>query len=679
MKIKTLSYVLAIGGFTAACSGGEKKAEPTVEPVESQLISGIDKQNLDTSHQACNDFWHYACGGWIKNNPIPQTEGRWGTFSILAENNNQKVKSILEEISQLEKFDNKRQEQISKFYKSAMDTNAINAQGILPLKQQIEDIDNIKNSNDLILSFAQLSKLGIKTPLNASVSADDRNSSAYILKLYQSGLGLPDRSYYLEDNEKYADIRSMYKKYITDIMLKMGYDQSLSDKASDQIIALEKNMARFSMERVVMREPDSVYHKMNTTDLVDQNPNLEFDKYFNTLGIEPTELIVAQPYFIKGINQLVKSTPINIWKDYLKFHLINSMASYLDSEIEALNFNFYARDLRGVEKMKPRWKNVVSVANSKIGDLVGQEFTARYFPEESKAKVATMVENLRASFKDRINNLDWMGEATKKEALKKLAAFNFKIGYPEEWKDFSNVELNGDSYAANILELNLNGTTKNLDKLGKPVDKKEWFMPVQIVNAYYSPEFNEIVFPAGILQPPFFNPEAEDAVNYGGIGAVIGHEFTHGFDDQGSKYDAEGNLREWWTEDDRKRFNEKTNLLVEQYNSYEALPNEFVNGKLTLGENIADLGGLTLAYYAYQKSLNGEASPVIDGTSGEQRFFLGWGQVWASSYKDAMLSQMLKVDPHSPAMFRVRGPVKNMVEFEQAFDCETNEAKALIW
>jgi len=653
----------------------------------TKMLKGVDIASIDKTVDPRDDFFIYANGNWIKNNPIPESESRWSAFNVLAEQNNILLKKILEEASQnTEASPESNTYKIGTFYRVAMDTMQIDKQGFLPIQFVMNGIDAITNSNDFIARIAELQSMGISVFFNSSVSQDVKNSSRYSLYIEQGGLSLPDRDYYLKKDERTESIRKAYMEYIKDVCMQYGnYYEGLEK----EILMAETALAKSCMTRTERRDMEKQYNPIAYNEMALRFPSINWDVYFNRLGfprkLTNESIIVMQPEYLKTVN-LIFSEDLKKWKNYLKWRVLTTTAPYLHNKMVMAHFNFYGKTFSGAKEIKPRWKRVIAEANGQVGEIVAQEYVKVAFTPESKARVNKMVDYLSESFKDRIQKLDWMGSATKEKALEKLNSFTRKLGYPDKWHDLSELIINEDSYIANFFNSNKFWNAFNLNKFGKPVDKTEWEMLPQTVNAYYNPVNNEIVFPAAIMQPPFFNPDADDAVNYGAIGAVIGHEFSHGFDDQGSKYDAQGNLNDWWTAEDRKLFEERTSKLVNQFNGYEALDSVFVNGELTLGENIADLAGLTVAYDAFQRSLKGTKKKKIDGYTPEQQFFLGFGQVWRGHAREAYTRQQVVTDPHSPAKFRVLGTLSNMPQFYSAFKVKKGDkmwrpdsTRVVIW
>ncbi len=679
-KITTLLIATALLG--AACKNDTEKT------VEDDLALGFDLSSLDSTVDPCTDFFQYAAGGWIEKNPIPETESRWGSFNILIEANNARVRGLLDSISTMEGLEKgSYQQMVADFYRTGMDSIAVEKTGITPLQSFLEAIEAVQSFDDYLALAASFEKRGVRMPWGTYVDVDDKNSNAHIMKMTQSGLGMPDRDYYLKSDSVSKYTQKEYRAHIAKMLMMSGYDAPKAQKAADDIYALEYKMAEKAMPRADAWDPDKTYNKKGAEAWMNEVPELKLQNFFTELNVSFDSLVVAQPDYLVFLNEQLPSVKVETLKDYARWHTLHHYADYLPQEWVQEDFNFYGTVLRGNKKMKPRWKRVLASIENGLDEPLGHLFADRYFPESAKKDIEKMVEDMRAVYGERIRQLDWMSDSTKEKALEKLRAFKYKIGYPDKWDDFEGLEIGAEGYLANAVQLDAYNVKENFEKLDEAVDKDEWFMPAHIVNAYYSPSFNEVVFPAGILQPPFYNINAEAAINYGGIGGVIGHEFTHGFDDNGSQYDAHGNLKNWWTDKDRMLFEERTGKMIRQYNAYEPLLETHVNGELTLGENIADLGGVTLAYYGYKKSLDeGRKDVVIDGFNWQQRIFLGWAQVWQTNQTDAYLRNQVVTDPHSPAKYRVNGPMSNMEEFKEAWGCNPNDemvrpdsVRVVIW
>ncbi|HEV3415716.1 MAG TPA: M13 family metallopeptidase [Pirellulales bacterium] len=642
---------------------------------DAPLKSGIDRANFDTSVKPGDDFFQYVNGDWNKRNPIPAEYSRWGSFSQLHDDNLVALREIVEGLAKQPGPLEGNKQKIRDFFATAMDEAKLEKQGAAPLKDERDRIAKIASRDDLIAEIGHLEATGVRSLFSASVGQDEKQSTRYAVYLHQGGLGLPERDYYLGTSDYFKLIRRQYREHATKMFSLLGDSSAAAAVAADTVLAIETKLAEASRTPVQLRDREANYNKYTLADLAKQTPNLNWELYWKAAEIgKLSDVIVGQPEFFTRVNELLASVPAEQWQAYLRWRLIRATASYLSDPFERESFRFYDETLRGVKQMQPRWKRAIGAIDSRIGEALGQLYVEKYFPPEAKRRMDDLVKNIMAAYRERIEMLDWMGPETKKQALAKLSTVMPKIGYPDKWRDYSTLQIGTDSYAANVLRAEAFDWQYRVAKLGKPVDRLEWGMTPPTVNAYYNASLNEIVFPAGILQPPFFDPTADDAVNFGAIGAVIGHEITHGFDDQGSRSDAEGNLRNWWTADDRARFTAKTDKLVEQYEACKLLGDLHVNGRLTLGENLADLGGVTIAYAAYQRSLGGKEAPVIDGFTGPQRFFIGFAQVWRGATRDAQQRVMLRTDPHSPVQFRALVPLSNVQAFYDAFAIKPGDA-----
>lgn len=660
----------------------------TASAQSPKMARGIDPKNMDPSVKPCDDFYRYANGGWIASNPIPPEYSSWGSFTELAELNNLVLKEILEDAAKNTSAPRGSiAQKIGDFYATGMDSARIEALGAKPIESDLKRILALRTQADLESEIARMHSSGTR-PLFGFFSAQDlKNSEMVIGQITQGGLGLPDRDYYVAEDDQSKTIRDEYVNHIGKMFRLIGESETAAAAAAKTVLAVETRLAKASLTRVERRDPDKNYHKMAQMELKSLTPNFDWNRYFVGVGLSnPGDLNVAQPVFFKEVNAMMKEVGMENWKTYLRWHLLRDAASELSSLFVAENFHFYGTTLTGAKEIQPRWKRIRGSVNSLLGEALGELYVAKNFPPDAKARAMAMVKNLLAAMREHITELTWMDDATKKEALKKLSTFGVKIGYPDEWRDYSTLEIDRTSYFENVKTAGAFAVQFNLNKIGKPVDRKEWGMTPPTVNAYYSPTRNEIVFPAGILQPPFFDPEADDAVNYGGMGSVIGHEVSHGFDDQGSKFDAEGNLKDWWTPESRKNFEGRAAGVVKQFDGYVAIDTLHVNGKLTLGENIGDLGGLSIAYTALQKALEGKPRTNIDGFTPEQRFFLAWAQIWRRNARPEALRLQVRTDPHAAAQFRTNGPLSNMVEFKDAFGCPDGSAmvrpadvQAKIW
>jgi putative endopeptidase len=631
---------------------------------------GYDPANGNPAVAPCDDFFEHANGGWIARTEIPSTESRWGAFNELAEENQKKLRALVDGLANGQHKKGSDAQLVGDYYASGMDSAAVEQAGLKYLQPELDKVRSLQTMEELATWWGQANHIGVTAPFDIYVGADEANSSQNILYLYQSGLGMPDREYYLKEDSTSVYIQQAYVAYLTGLFSKLGHPETDAAKHAQNVYALEKALATHQMSREDLRMPENTYNDTTQAELEAAAPNLFLGAYFKALGVQQDSLVVGTPDYLQQLNTLAPNVLFDSWKAYAEWHLADAFTEFLPHAFVKDEFAFYGKVLSGTKEMKPRWKRVLRMVQNGLSEQLGHLYVEQHFSPESKQRVEQMVEDLRSAYRVRIENLTWMSPATKTKALEKLNAFTYKIGYPNKWKDYSALQLSPDSYLQNAMAMRTFSNAENLAKVGKPVDREEWGMPAYMVNAYYNPSNNEVVFPAGILQPPFYSPTADDAINYGGIGGVIGHEFTHGFDDQGSKYDAKGNLSNWWTEEDRTAFDALAGRLAEQYSGYEVLPGVFVNGQLTLGENIADLGGLTLAYHAYLKHLEGKPEPpVLDGFTAKQRVFLGWAGVWQTKATDEYLRNQVVTDPHSPASFRVIGPMANMPEFKEAFGC----------
>jgi putative endopeptidase len=640
---------------------------------KEELTSGVNKKNMDTKVKPGDNFASYVNGTWLKTMKIPADKASYGAFDMLYDQSQKDVKAIIEEAAKSNAAEGTDEQKIGDYYASFMDRKGRNEKGLAPIQPEMKAIDAISSYDDLAGFFGTANRTGISIPFGISVYTDFKDPTKNILIAWQGGIGLPEKEYYLSADPKMVEIR---KKYVAHVekMLQLGGIADPAGNAS-KIMALETSLAANHMKKEDTRNAAKIYNKYKTADLKTLMPDFNWRAMMAKAGVEKEkEIVVGQVDYIKSLNGIVKSTPIDIWKTYLKWGLINKSASLLTSELDNQNFEFYSKTLSGTEKPEEDWKRAVNTVNGGLGEVVGKVYVEKHFSPEAKERMVTMVKNLLKAYAESIKKLDWMSPATKKEALKKVDKFMIKIGYPDKWRDYSSLKIAKNDLYGNTQRATEFEYQRNLDKLGKPVDRSEWGMTPQTVNAYYNPSLNEIVFPAAILQPPFFDLKADDAVNYGAIGAVIGHEIGHGFDDEGSTFDGDGVLKNWWTAADLKAFKAKTGALVAQYNSFKAFPDLSVNGTYTLGENIGDLGGLSIAIKAYKASLNGKEAPVMDGFTGMQRVFLGWGQVWGEKIREEALRSQIAGDPHSPAKFRINGVVRNVPEFYEAFNVKPGDS-----
>jgi len=629
----------------------------------------FDLNNLDKSVSPKTDFYQYAIGGWLKNNPIPDQYSSWGSFENLYEENIAVLKKIMESAAGNKTAPNGSQiQKVGTFYRLGMSEHAIEKDGYNPIKEDLAKIDAVKNGDDLINTAAYF-HLNLGAPFfSFGSSADAKNSDWNIAQLYQGGTGLPDRDYYLGDDARSKEIREKYARHIANMFKLIAIDENAAKKDASIVLDIETKLAKYSRSRVELRDPEKNYNIMSLNELVKKAPGFNWKLFFASIGVKnPGKINVSQPEFFTSLGNLINEISLENWKVYLKWNLLSNAAPYLSSAFVNERFEFNGKFLNGAKTLSERWKRVLQAADGSLGELIGQLYVKDNFPPEAKNRAVKIVKNLLSAMGDRIKGVDWMSEATKKQALKKLASFNVKIGYPDKWIDYSKLEIKDDSYYKNIVRASHFSFVKSIKEIGKKVDKSKWYMTPQTVNAYYEPSLNEIVFPAGILQPPFFDKDADDAINYGAMGAVIGHEVTHGFDDQGRQYDLSGNLKDWWTKEDNDKFKERTKGLIDQYNNFAVIDTFKVNGELTLGENIADLGGLTVAMQAFKKTEQYKKNEIIDGFTPAQRFYLSWAQVWKTNIRDETAKLYLKIDVHSPAKARVIAPLKNLPDFFEAF------------
>ena len=638
---------------------------------ESSLESGLELENFDKSIRPQDDLYRFANGAWLNQFDIPSDRSNYGSFSKVADEAEQNLKNIVQEI--IAKSERSVDEEIiANIYQAFMNTEATEAAGLTPLKPIQTKIASATSHEDIGALFGEMMSIGVSGPLVAWIGPDSKNTKEYIVNFYQYGLGLPDRDFYLADNPQFDGLRAAYLTYLTNVGGALGLENPAA--AAQEIYDLEKSMASIQWTRVESRNRDKTYNKFSPEDFLAKAGDFPWKQFAQGTGLPaiPT-VIVYQPSYIESFAKIFRSTDISIWKNYINVKAFNTLAPRLSDKYVDMHFNFYGKMLSGTPEIKPRWKRALNEVEAHVGEILGKLYVERHFKSEAKTRMDELVKNLISAFDDGIDSLEWMSDVTKVQAKEKLQKFTPKIGYPDIWKSYSDLKTTSASIVENYLASAALENSRELAKLGAPVNRHEWYMTPQTVNAYYNPSLNEIVFPAAILQPPFFNLAADDAVNYGGIGAVIGHELSHGFDDQGRKSDGDGLLRDWWTEEDARKFQESAQKLVMQYDGFKPFEDANVNGKFTLGENIGDLGGLTIAYRAYMKSLGGKPAPVIDGFTGEQRFFLGWAQVWGRKYREAELRKRLVTDSHSPSEYRANGVVANMPEFYQAFDVKEGD------
>ena len=638
-------------------------------------IAAINPANMDTTVAAGTDFYEYACGGWIKNNPLKPEYARFGTFDQLLENNQEQLRVLIEELSATPHEAGSVAGKIGALYAMGLDSTKLNADGVAPIKEELAAINALATKSDVSKMVATLHKEGMAPFFALFVDADEKNSAMNIVQLYQAGIGMGDRDYYLLEDEGSAKMRDAYRAYINKLFTLAGSSPEQADAAVDAVMKVEKAIAEISYGREDLRDSQKNYNKLAYEDFKQIESPLDWDVYFESMGLAGLkELDAKQINFYKDMNKALQNTTVDEQKYYLAFNLLSAAAPYLSDDFVDADFEFYGKVMSGKQEQQPRWKRSLNTVNGALGEAVGEMYVEKYFPASSKEKMLTLVGNLQTALSERINGLEWMSDTTKAKAQEKLAAFTVKIGYPDKWRDYSGLEIKDDSYWANVRRSNIFDMAYQLADVDKPVDKSRWHMNPQTVNAYYNPTTNEICFPAAILQPPFFNPDADDAVNYGAIGVVIGHEMTHGFDDQGRNYDKDGNLIDWWTAEDAVRFKERADKLVDQYDQIIVIDTLHANGRFTLGENIADHGGLLVAHQAYLNSLKGKETPApIDGFTNEQRFFLGYATLWGQNIRPEEIRRRTKIDPHSLGKWRVNAALRNIAPFYAAFDIKEGD------
>lgn len=663
----------------AACS---KKEVST----SGKSFSTISVDYLDQTIKPQDDFFLFSNGNWIKNNEIPASESRWGSFNELDRENKKKLTAILEDAKSNQGPKGSQNQLLGAYYASFMNMERRNQLGTSGIKSELQRIDSIRRKDFIVNMIAENHKDGIGSAFSFGVGQDMKNVSMNAAYMGQGGIGLPNKDYYSAENKK--EILAAYKVHITKTFMLLGQNAETAQKMGEEIVAFEKKLAESMMSPAEMRIPEKTYNKMSLRETMSHLGSFDLRQYFSVVGCQtPDTIIVSNPAYLKKVAELLEVEPLQVWKNYLKWNVLNHYAGNLNDQFVALNFDFYGKVLSGKKEQKPMTDKVIDeITNIEIGELLGKAFVERHFSKEAQARVNEMVDNLLAVFKERIEQLDWMSNTTKQEALKKLSSIGRKLGFPDKWEDYSSLNFSADDYLANVKEMNRYSVRKNFAELKKPVDKDKWGMPAHMVNAYYHPLLNEIAFPAGIMQAPFFDEKAEDAVNYGRIGMVIGHEFTHGFDDMGSKFAADGSFKNWWSEEDLHLFEEKTKVLGETFAAFCPMEGQCVNPDLTMGENIADLGGLTMAYYAYKRTAEFKANEIREGFTPAQRFFIAYAQLWKIKYTDEEMKNRIANDPHSPGMYRVNGPLKNCPEFFDAFNVKEgskmrNDVKkvARIW
>lgn len=654
---------------------------------EAALTSGIDLANLDTTVAPGTDFYQYACGGWMKNHPLTDEYSQFGSFHQLAENNTKQLQELITEIAATEHAPGSIDQKIGDLYKIAMDSVKLNKDGAAPILPLLQKIAAVKSSADVMPMMAELVNEGIGSYFGFGVSADEKSSSMNIFQIGQGGIALGERDYYLATDSATQKIRDEYKKHIVKLFQLVGDDEATATKKMQAILEIETAIAKASKSRAELRDPEANYNKMTLDEFKKLTPDMDWDTYLNAIGAKGVnELVVGQVAPLQEVNKLLKTFPVEKHIAYLQGRVIRNAASYLSDDFRAEVFNFSGKVLSGAKEDRPRWKRTIGEIDDVLGEAVGQMYVQKYFPAAAKERMQHLVKNLQTALGERISNLEWMSDSTKQKALEKLNAFTVKVGYPDKWKDYTTLEIKNDSYWENMVRASRWQLADEMGRIGKPVDKSEWLMTPQTVNAYYNPTTNEICFPAGILQPPFFDMNADDAFNYGAIGVVIGHEMTHGFDDQGRQYDKEGNLTDWWNAADAENFKNRAQVMIDFFNNIEVLPGLHANGEITQGENIADHGGLKVSYQAFKEATKDAPLPVKDGFAPEQRFYLAYANVWASNTRDEMIRMLTRMDVHSLAKWRVDGALPQIQEWYDAFGITENdslyiapEKRASIW
>jgi len=682
MNIKPLLWLAVPAVLTAACN--TKNSQQTTETPKRTVF--FDKTGMDTTVKPGDNFFDYANGTWLKKTEIPASETGWGLAKQLFNNTQKSLHQILEDAVKQNAANGSAEQKVGDLYNSGMDTVTIDKLGYSPIKPTLAAIEALKDYKDLINYMAASYKDGDGYMFGFYVAPDGRNSKQNVAQFDQDGLGLPNRDYYFKTDADTKKIRDAYVAYITKLFVLTGVDADTAAKNAQDILALETEIAKSHSTPVELRDPIKNYNKFAVADIQKKITDVDLNDLFKRMGFKADTILVGQPKYDVALFKLLKSEPIATWKTKLKFMALSSSANYLSKDFRVASFEFNDKTLNGQKQPKERWKTMVSTVDGGLGELLGQLYVKTYFTPEAKKRITDLVNNLQAVYKERIEKLDWMSAATKEKAIIKLNAFTKKVGYPDKWKKYDDVTINKDAFYNNMQSISKHNYKEMIDKVNKPVDRTEWGMTPPTLNAYYNPSFNEIVFPAGILQYPFFDKDADDAINYGGIGMVIGHEMTHGFDDQGSQYDKDGNLNVWWTKEDNEKFKAKTQAVAKQYDAYTVLGDMHVNGNLTLGENIADNGGVALAYEAFKRTPEGKSDKKIDGFTPDQRFFLSLAQIWRSKNRDESVRMRINNDPHSPAMYRVNGPISNTDAWYKAFDVKPGDklykpenARVKIW
>jgi len=678
-----LSASLALLGLTACGDSSEPSPQPTPDPAaalqetpaaaEPALLSGIDRSSFDEAVRPQDDLFQFVNGGWVETTEIPADKSRYGAFDMLADNAEEDVRQLVEEVSQVENVQpGSATQKIRDYYNAYMDSDATNAKGVSPISEDLASIDAAQSHEDILRLFASLGMTGVTSPVGSFIFSDFQDANTNVVYLAESGLTLPDRDYYLKDDEQFVKGRELLHAYAQTLFELAGLEGA--DQIGKRILTLEKRLAEVQWTREENRDRVKQYNPMTLVQLSELAPGIDWPGYFEAALLPERETyIVMQPSFFSAAADIITSTDVATWQDYLRYQTLSNYAPILSEDFFTAAFNMFNKGLQGTEEARPRWKRALGSLNGNMGELLGQLYVEKHFDAASKARMQELIDNLVEAYRISITELEWMSDETKQQALEKLSKFTSKIGYPDQWRDYSQLEVVPGDLVGNVKRASAFEYQRNINKLDKPVDKSEWMMTPQTVNAYYLPMWNEIVFPAAILQPPYFNMAADDAVNYAAIGAIIGHEIGHGFDDSGRRFDGDGNLRDWWTEEDNTRFIERKEKLAAQYNSYVVIDGMTINGEFTSGENIGDLGGLSVAYKAYQLSLDGQEAPVIDGWTGDQRFFLGRAHAWRDKRRPEEEKRLLTVDSHSPPRFRTNGTVVNVPSFYKAFDVQEGD------
>ncbi|MGB6385607.1 MAG: M13 family metallopeptidase [Terriglobales bacterium] len=679
--MRNFSMVLIVFTMLVAALFAQDKSE-AAKPSGDVRFS-VDM--LDKSSDPCNDFYAYACSKWLAKNPIPSDRPSWGRFDELQQRGQYIVRDILEKAAVDRPGRSVNEQKIGDFYASCMDESAIEKAGTKPLLQDFDSIAAIKSKEELPKEIVRLHREGTDVLFGFDSGSDFKNASQIIAQVDQGGLGMPDRDYYFKDDPKSVELRKKYVEHVAKMFVLLGDDEGKAAAEAKVVMEIETGLAKGALDQTSRRDPQKIYHKMTDQELAALSPGFNWTAYFEGVGAPRFDsLNVIEPDFIKNMQEVIGAHSLDEWKTYLRWHAVHSSAAILPAAFVNENFDFFAKTMQGTKELRPRWKRCVSYANNDVGELIGQIYVQQTFGAEGKERTLAMVGALEKALGEDIKSVAWMGADTKAQALVKLQAITNRIGYPDKWRDYSSLQIVRGDALGNSKRANQSDLQWRLEKIGKPLDKKDWPYPPMTVNATYDPTQNNVTFPAGILQPPFYDNRADDAMNFGGIGAVIGHELTHGFDDEGSQFDAEGNLRDWWTASDKKQFEERTDCIKDQYANYVAIDDLKLNGKLTLGENAADNGGLRIAYMAMLSTFAGKEPAPIDGLSAEQRFFLGWANVWCQNRADAFSRMLVTIDPHSPSKYRVNGPLSNMPEFREAYHCAAtapmvNQNACRVW